>query len=82
MKITANLWLLNKARYNLKVKKLCRQMAECMDEEGVLSCAESTAKVLQLLPESMREGLIDKLIHTLDETRERLENMGERSDEC
>ena len=74
MKITVNRWLLNKARYNMKVKKLCRKMAECMDEEGVMSCAESTANVLQLLPESMREGLIDQLIQTIDETRERLEN--------
>ena len=80
MKITANMWLLNKARYNLKVKKLCRKMAECMDEESVLSCAESTSKVLQLLPESMRGGLIDKLIHTIDETKERLENMEKLND--
>ena len=74
MKIKVNWWLLNTARYNMKVKKLCRKMAECMDEEDIISCAESTAKVLQLLPESMKEGLIDKLIQTIDATKERLES--------
>lgn len=77
MNVKVNLWLINKARYNMKVKKLCRKMAECMDEDGVMSCAESTANVLQLLPESMREGLIDKLIQTIDETKERLANAEE-----
>lgn len=73
MKISVNWRLLNKARYNMKVKTLCRKMAECMDEEGVISCAESTAKVLQLLPDPLKEKLIDKLLQTIDETKERLE---------
>ena len=73
MNIDVNWRLLDKARYNMKVRKLCRKMADCMDEEGVMSCVESTAKVLRMLPDPLKEGLIDKLIQTIDETRKRLE---------
>ena len=75
MRISVDWELLNKARYNMKVRKLCRKMAECMDEDGVMSCAESTAKVLSLLPEAMKEQLIDKLINTIDATAERLKRV-------
>ena len=77
MKIVENWWLLRQARYNMKVKKLCRKMAECMAEEDLLSCAESTGKVLQLLPDSLKEPLIDKLLQTIDDTKERLEKSEE-----
>lgn len=73
MKIEVNWRLLDKARYNMKVRKLCRKMADCMDSESVMSCAESAAKVLRMLPDPLKEALIDKLIQTIDETRERLE---------
>ena len=73
MKIMVDFGLLNRARYNMKIRKLCREMAECMDEEGVISCAETTAEALRILPVSMREGLIDTLIQTIDETKRKLE---------
>ena len=77
MKIMVDFGLLNWVRYNMKIRKLCRKMAECMDEEGVISCAETTAEALRILPVSMREGLIDKLIRTIDETTEKLGGTGE-----
>ena len=64
---------LNWARYNIKIRKLCRKMAECMDEEGVISCAETIAEALRILPISTREGLIDTLLQTIDEIKRKLE---------
>ena len=73
MKIMVDFGLLNWARYNMKIRKLCRKMAECMNEEGVMSCAETTAEALRILPASMREGLVDTLLQTIDDTKRKLE---------
>lgn len=69
MKVSVDYRLLDKLRYNIKVHRLCKKMTECMDEEGVIDCAESTAKVLRIIPDCMKEDLIDKLIEAIDETR-------------
>lgn len=73
MNVKVNLWLINRARYNMKVRKLWRKMVECMGEEDAVSSAENTAKVLYLLPNHLKEQLVDKLIQTIDETKERFE---------
>ena len=73
MNVKVNFWLINKARYNMKVRKLWKKMVDCMGEEGAASSAENTAKALYLLPDHLKEQLIDKLLQTVDETKERLE---------
>ena len=71
MNIMINWPLLNKARYNMKIRKLCKKMADCMTEADMMNSVESTEKVLRLLPDPLKEQLIDKLISTIDETSER-----------
>ncbi len=71
MRVSIDWELLDRMRYYRKVKKLCRKMAENMTREDMEDCVETTEKVLCLLPEHLKEGLIDKLIRTIDETGEK-----------
>lgn len=71
MEVKVDLRLINRARYNMKVKKLCRKMAECMTEEDMMGCIETTAEVLRLLPDHLKEGLIDKMTQVVDEMGEK-----------
>ena len=77
MKITVNRELLDKARYNMKARKLWKKMVACMGEDGAISCAETTARVLYLMPNHLQEALIDDLLQTIEKTKERFEQLEE-----
>lgn len=61
---------LRKMIFNIKVKKLHKLLRECMDEDGVQSCLESTERVLKLLPEDWKIAFIDNQIEAVKRTRE------------
>lgn len=73
MKITVDWELLDKMRYNMKVKKLHKKMADCMLPEDMEDSIESTNRILYLLPDNLKEQLIDKLIKAIDETGDKYE---------
>ena len=61
---------IRKIVFNIKVKKLMQLLRDCMDEEGVQSCWESTERVLKLLPEDWKIAFMDNQIEAVKRVME------------
>ena len=77
MRIIVDQELLYTARCRAKLRKLISKMKECMDNQDIADCLKTTKMVLRLLPDHLKEGLIDEMLRTIDVTRENLERDGE-----
>lgn len=49
-------------RMERKVSELCELWADNMEEEAVYECAEQTASLMRLMPDWLREEMLDFLI--------------------
>lgn len=65
--------IFQRRRFMRKVNKLSAEMARLLTPEDALSTARNINAALHLLPDQMREGLIDRL---LDVTKGALEDVG------
>lgn len=49
-------------RMERKISELCELWADNMEEEAVYECAEQTASLMRLMPDWLREEMLDSLI--------------------